>query len=200
MATKLIIPQTVAEMQEILGNDNPAITAQWIQEGRFPEVVKAYAQATMPDLAEQLTQHLTAFYEGNTVIEDKVEDALNKVLSERGASNIARLPLGAPEGHTSAERAASYNPLAPGVAMDEIGTANIGDFARVVFNKGRTTNDPRREKAVEVMNAYSSYDPSTGGFLIPETLRSSIYELALELSVVRPRASIIVGGGAQILP
>ena len=194
---KLAVPSTVAEMQEII--NTPVRVAEWVQAGQFSEVIDAYAEATRPSLADQVTDQLKAFFDGESVIENKVDAALNKVLSERGGGNIARLPLGEPAGHTSASMAASYNPLAPGVPMDEIGYQNLGDFARVVFNKGRS-NDPRREKAVEVMNAYSSYDPSAGGFLIPETMRSEIMELALPQEIVRPRASIMVGTGAMVLP
>lgn len=96
--------------------------------------------------------------------------------------------------------AAAYNRLAPGVAMDEVGFTSLGDFARTVFNKGRA-NDPRLKKVAEVMDAYSSTDPSTGGFLLPEAMRSEIFDLVLEESIVRPRASVItMSGGTQLLP
>lgn len=194
---KLVVPQTVAEMQEIM--NTPAKAAEWIQSGQFSEVVEAYNEATRPKLADQVADQLQAFFNGNNVVENKVSDALNKVLAERGVP--ARPQLGVPENFGQGARsAAAANPNAPGKPMDDLGWANIGDFARTVFNKGRV-NDDRYSKALEVMNAYSSVDPSTGGFLIPETMRSEIYDLVLENSVVRPRASVItMTSGVQLLP
>ncbi|MGE0057015.1 MAG: phage major capsid protein [Dehalococcoidia bacterium] len=194
---KLVVPQTVAEMQEIM--NTPAKAAEWIQSGQLSEVVDAYNEATRPKLADQVADQLQAFFNGNNVVENKVSDALNKVLAERGVP--ARPQLGVPENFGQGARsAAAANPNAPGKPMDDLGWANIGDFARTVFNKGRV-NDDRYSKALEVMNAYSSVDPSTGGFLIPETMRSEIYDLVLENSVVRPRASVItMTSGVQLLP
>lgn len=191
---KLVIPQTAAEMQEIL--NTPAMVAEWIQAGQLSEVVDAYAEATRPKFADQVADQLNAFFAGNNVVEDKVSDAMNRWIAERGAG-LNRPSLGAPgEGAIASAR---VNRLAPGVAMDEVGFNSLGDFARSVFNKGRP-NDDRRLKAVEVMNAYSSTEPSVGGFLIPETMRAEIMEVALEQSIIRPRASIIMGAGSQILP
>ena len=99
-----------------------------------------------------------------------------------------------------AKAAATYNPLAPGVALDDLGFANIGDYARTVYNKtGRA--DARMDGVLDVMNAYSSTDPASAGTLIPETFRSEIMELSLEGSIVRPRATVItLTGGALSLP
>jgi HK97 family phage major capsid protein len=188
---KLTIPQTVAEMQEIL--DTPAKVAEWVQAGQFSEVIDAYNKATMPSLAEQVTDQMTAFFEGNNVIESKVEATLNKVIAERGGSVMR------PKINETASHNATYNTMAPGAALDDAGFVSLGDYVRTVFNKGRT-NDPRMNKVMEVMNAYSSVDPSTGGFLIPETFSSDIRDLVLENSVVRPRASTIQLTGPQLIP
>jgi HK97 family phage major capsid protein len=200
MATKLALPETVAEMQEIMNTSTRV--AEWVQAGQFSELVDHYADKTRPPFAEQVSDQLKAFFEGQGVVENKVEDALNKWLAERGAGGLNRPLLGPPEG-VSAKLAASYSRLAPGASLDEIGFASIGHYTQAVFNKGSfaTKPDPRMEQVFGVMNAYSSNDPSAGGFLIPESMRSEIYDLVLEQSVVRPRASVItMGPGAQLLP
>lgn len=184
---KLAVPQTVAEMQEIM--NTPAKVAEWVQAGQFSEVVDAYNRATAPDTGEQIAQHLRAFFDGESIVENKVAEALTNWQREHGVPNRPKLDV-----ETSNNRhGAAYNRTAPGVALDDAGFVNLGDFAQSVFNKGPHAGraDPRMAKVHEVMNAYSTNDPSLGGFLIPETMRSEVMDLALEQEIVRPRASVI---------
>ncbi len=194
MATKLVVPETIAEMQEIL--NTPARVAEWVQEGQFTDVIDAYREATAPELADQVTDQVKAFFEATNVVENKVSDGITAWMSEHGA--VARPALGTPG--VSAEQAATYNKTAPGAALDDAGFVSIGDYAQAVFNKGRR-DDPRLAKVVEVMDAYSATDPASGGFLIPETFRAEIFDLVLEMSIVRPRASVIqMSSLTQVLP
>lgn len=198
---KLAIPQTAAEMQEMM--DDPKVAAQIIANGQLSEFTKAYARATdeRGDMAELVRSSVEAAMAGSNAIENKVaaktQEVLEAMLKDHG---INRPPLG-PEGMgKGAKAAASYNPIAPGAPLDELGFANLGDFARSVFNMTNRP-DPRMEKVHEVMNAYSTADPASAGTLIPEEFRAQIYELALEGAVVRPRASVIeMTGGSISLP
>lgn len=198
MAALMPVPQTAAEMQELM--DDQKRLANWISDGgKLSELTRAYAKATdeRGEMTELVTNAVKAAMVGRGEIADIVnkqaDEIVAKLLNERG---VNRPDMGTP----SAKAAATANPLAAGVPMEDIGFSNLGDFARTVFGKG-AHNDPRRDKANEVMNAYSSLDPSTGGFLIPETMRSEIYDLVLEQSIVRPRASVItMGSGKQVLP
>jgi len=201
-ATKLAIPQTAAEMQEMM--DDPKVAAQIIAAGQWTEFNRAYAKATdeRGEMAEIVKAAVEAGWTGSTAIEDKVTEAakttIETLLKEHG---VNRPTLGRPEGMgEGAKQAASYNPIAPGAALDGLGFANLGDFARSVFNMTNRP-DPRMDKVHEVMNAYSTADPASAGTLIPEEFRSNIYELALEGAVVRPRASVIdMQGGTISLP
>lgn len=195
MTTKLAIPQTVAEMQEILNDKRKA--AEYIAAGQFTEVMDAYSEITRPKFADQVADQLNAFFDGKNIIEDRVESALDKVLKTHG---VNRPTLGAPDPGTGAHANAHYNPMAPGVAMDEIGFMNIGDFARTVFGKNPSSAArDQMSRAQQVMNAYSSLDPATGGFLIPETMRSEVAELALEQEIVEPRATVITMNSLTML-
>jgi HK97 family phage major capsid protein len=195
VATKLVVPETVAQMQEIM--DTPAKAAEWIQAGQFSEIVDAYRKATTPEFAEQVADQLRAFFEGQTIIEDKVDETFNRLLKEHG---VTRPPLAEPVRGTGAELNAAYNPLAWGVKMNDLGFVNLGDFARAIWHKNPRP-DERLVEARKVMDAYSSVEPSAGGFLIPETMRAEIMELALEQSIVRPRATVITMGSlSQIMP
>ena len=188
METKLVIPETVAEMQEIM--NTPAKAAEWIQAGQFAEIVDAYREKTTPEFAEQVPDQLKAFFDSTNVIADKAKEAVRDVLREHGVNQSVNRPI-IPDPGTGAVGNAAYNPLAPGVPMNDIGFANIGDFARTVWHKNPRPDEERLNKTRHIMDAYSSVDPSAGGFLIPETMRSEIMEVALETSIIRQRATVI---------
>lgn len=196
---KLAVPQTAAEMQEMM--DDPKIAAQIIQNGQLSEFTRAYARATddRGEMSELVRDAVTAAMAGSGEITNQVktsvEATFNAMLKEHG---VNRPTLGLPEGMgTGARQNASYNPLAPGIALDDIGFVNLGDFARSVFNK-TSRPDPRMNTVIDVMNAYSANDPASAGTLIPETFRSDIMELALEGAIVRPRATVITMTGGKV--
>lgn len=97
---------------------------------------------------------------------------------------------------SGARAAARRNPDAPGAHMDGI-FSSFGDFIvttdfRNVNVGGRTPElRAKLDKARQVMNAYSSFDSASAGFLMPEEVRSEIMQLVLEASIVRPRATVI---------
>jgi HK97 family phage major capsid protein len=186
-------------MQQMM--DDPKIAADIISNGQLSEFTRAYAKATdeRGEMSELIVNAVQAAMVGKGEINDQVDERVKTTLAAMLKDvGVNRPQMGGPgEG---AKLAATYNKLAPGAAMDEIGFANIGDFARVAFNKGRR-DDPRGGKVVEVMNTYSSNDPASAGFLLPEQVRSEVMELALEQSIIRPRASIMqMTGLKQVVP
>ena len=197
---KLTIPQTAAEMQEMM--DDPKVAAEIIANGQLSEFTKAYAKATdeRGEMADLVREAVTAGMAGSNEITNQVQatvkDTLAQMLKEHG---VNRPTLGAPDGGSGARHAATYNPIAAGAPLDGQ-FANLGDYARTAYGK-TLTPDPRMAKIIEVQNAYSSTDPASAGTLIPEEFRSAIYELQLADAVVRPRASIIqMTGGSISLP
>jgi HK97 family phage major capsid protein len=89
---------------------------------------------------------------------------------------------------TSHRQATAYNPKAVGAALDGK-FENAADYFRHAWHLNR---DPQqRAKMEELRNAYSSVVPADGGFLVPETLRSQLLQIALESSVVRSRATVV---------
>jgi HK97 family phage major capsid protein len=185
---KLTVPTSIAEMQEIM--NTPAKAAEWIREGQFSEVVAAYQKATMPETATQVTDQLKAFFESEGLIEKHVDLAIKDTLGKLGVKGPNLGAPETPERGSGAKANASYNPLAHGVKMQELGFANLGDFAREAWFKNPRPSD-RRERMRQVMNDFSSVEPSAGGFLIPESFRAEMMELVLEASIVRPRATVI---------
>jgi HK97 family phage major capsid protein len=95
---------------------------------------------------------------------------------------------------TSHRQGTAHNPEAPGAALDA--TFNNGiDYIRTIWHK----NPGADARSCRVLrNAASSVSPSDGGFLVPETLRSQLLEIALEMSVVRPLATVVPMDSARV--
>ena len=109
-----------------------------------------------------------------------------------GAEGIRRLNLD-PQTRpasmlTSHRQATAHNPKAPGAALDAEFT-NAVDYFRSAWHLNSNVED--RAKMERIRNAYSSVVPAEGGFLVPETLRSQLLQIALETSVVRSRATVV---------
>ena len=205
MATEITaIPETVAELEELMADQGKV--GKLVAEGKLPELIAAYAKVTddRGTLAEQVAEQVKATLAGQEQItrsiKDEVQGGIETFLTEHGVPK--RPPMPAPgDAPTGAEANAAYNPLAPGTHMNDLGFANVGDFAKTIWHKNPLPDEERLNKVKEVMNAYSSVDPGTGGFLIPETQRSELLQLALEESIVRPLATVITMSSlTQLMP
>ncbi len=203
VGTKLPIPETVAELEELMGD--PAKVGEYINSGQFPQVIKDYAKLTddRGSIAEQVKEQVMAAFAGQeqigVSIKDEVKESMETFFTEHGVPNRPR--MGEPgDALDGASVNAAYNPLAPGTKMNDLGFTNVGDFARTIWHKNPNPGD-RMNKVLEVMNAYSSVDPATGGFLIPEVQRAEIMQLTLEESIVRPLATVITMSSlTQLMP
>jgi HK97 family phage major capsid protein len=92
-----------------------------------------------------------------------------------------------------AARNAAHRPSAQQAKLDGI-YEGLGEMALDVHaaRTGRKMRDPEAwAKVLEVTNAYSETDPSTGGFLVPEEMRAMLMSIALEQSVIRSRATVV---------
>lgn len=96
---------------------------------------------------------------------------------------------------SSHKQATAYNAKAAGSVLDGK-FENAADYFRHAWHLNR---DPQAlAKMDELRNAYSSVIPADGGFLVPETLRSQLLQIALEQSVVRPRATVVPMESARV--
>ncbi len=83
----------------------------------------------------------------------------------------------------------SYNPRAMGAAIDsEFETS--ADYFQAIWHEADQTPE-NSARLTRLRNAFSENVPSEGGFLVPERLRAELLRVALETSVVRPRARVI---------
>lgn len=177
------IPDSPAALEEWL-NDNTKI-AESIKDGTFADTVKAYASSVAP----QITTDLKA----------EVQLAIANYITENREKGQVPVNLAADLNagkRTSAMRNALYNKDAPGAELD--GTyGDIGQMAADVYRHRSGKDLINAESWAQVhklSNAYSEGDPSAGGFLVPEEVRTTLMQTMLEKSFVRQNATVITMG------
>lgn len=187
MTQTVVIPESPAELEQMLNDD------KWLKNvfasGKLGDVVKQYAK-NVAEKDVDLTQQ----------VKEQTQAAMAEFLRSNGAATN-RLNLdykaGTPVARgTGAIRNAAYNPKAPTAQLDGLYNG-LGDLALDVHKhkSGRdVSNADGFAKIQQITNAYSEQDPATGGFLVPEEMRSTILQLALEQSIVRSRATVITMG------
>lgn len=91
---------------------------------------------------------------------------------------------------TAADRCAAYNQAAPGAKLDDAGIFNsTAEYLSTIWHQN--TSPQAIETRHKIRNDYSSVVPSDGGFLVPESFRSTLLQETLETALVRPRAMVI---------
>lgn len=109
---------------------------------------------------------------------DLAEETTAKVIAGLSQNRLAKLPISV------------YNPKAMGAKLDDkVGSA--AEFFQTIWHNADRTDPEIQNKLAEFRNAFSSTVPAEGGFLIPERLRATMLEIALESGVVRPLATVI---------
>lgn len=100
-------------------------------------------------------------------------------------------------------RGAVYNRASPGAMMEraypkEDRFASVGEMLMAIREEARPSATGNRKELMrkldlvrQFQNSFGSEDPGSGGFLIPEIMRSELLELALESTIVRSRATVI---------
>jgi HK97 family phage major capsid protein len=183
----ITFPETSAELEEMLGDGKKL--ADLMKEGQFADAIKAYGAARMTENNGELTK--------------QVGEALQLGMAEWLKANQATgLPKGAVDmaverklaATTSATRAL-YSKRALGAKADGIFADRTEMFQALAMAAGRTRGTPdltaKLGKLQEIQNSYGSEVPASGGFLIPEVLRSQILEVSIETAIVRRRATVI---------
>lgn len=180
--TKVTIPTTAAELEEMLGNNEQI--QNLFRNGQFGEFVKNYATTVAKKDDSIATQ-----------VREETQLALAEMLKANGQTNLRpNLTPTSPKAEWGA-RNALYNKNAPGASIDnEFDGAS--EFFRSIWHHAGSVMDANElhnklDRVRRIQNSFGSTVPADGGFLIPETLRSELLQLSLESSVVRPRARVI---------
>lgn len=189
----ITIPDSPAGLAEVL-NDGDKLKELWADKETLGSFIAGYAEAvTRSDKGEinaqarEQMQLVLAEY-----LKNNGSDARPPVDLSDGPAHERRPEI---KGLSAGARKSLYNKRAPGVRADGI-FADPAEFFRATWHGADRMRDwaeisPKLAKLQEVQNSYGSEVPGDGGFLIPETLRSDILQIALETAVVRPRATVI---------
>ncbi|MFD3802638.1 phage major capsid protein [Streptomyces sp. NPDC058619] len=184
MTTTIPTPRNSDELAEMIADPTRAKEIFATKEST-KDFIDAYAQRQQGDGTDMQRQ-----------IEVETQRQLANLLRDNGQNadrdNIQRLnldPQTRPANMLSSHKqATAYNARAVGSVLDGK-FENAADYFRHAWHLNR---DPQAlAKMDELRNAYSSVIPADGGFLVPETLRSQLLQIALEESVVRPRATVV---------
>ncbi|MFJ6066574.1 phage major capsid protein [Streptomyces tendae] len=183
MATPTI-PRNADELAEMLADPDKA-----------KDVV-----ASPEDLKNFITAYADKQQGDGTDIQRQVDEAVQagfaNFLRENGTEDIKRPDLRAktpdPYAHaTKAERSKGlYNKAALGAKVDNL-FASSGEYFHAIWRGNGNRDTAEAQAKLAQLKNFSSDVPADGGFLIPESLRSEMLKVALEQSVVRPRARVI---------
>ena len=186
----ITVPTTPEELVAILSDDAKRKEI-FADAESSKEFLAAYNKAVnkgdalSKQISEQVQAGLVDFFK---------DQGVETTLDSTAVSEALRPGLG-----TGAIKNAMHNPKAAAAKLDGL-YDSIAEVALDVhkYRQGHQLSNPDAfAKVQEITNEYSSKDPSTGGFLIPEEMRSNIMMLALEQSVVRQRATVITMGSLQ---
>lgn len=205
MSAKLKIPTDSAGLMELL-NDHTRVSKVYspeaIADGTFQEFQNSYAKhfvKSNPDAVDDVRDQV------QSVIFDMIRDNGSK----RGPKIGVNLHNGSPEltvdgtAAVSRGRGAVYNKTSAGAALERAYPKaerfnSMGEYCKAIFELRSPSTKPGREELIaklgrvkEFQNSFSSEEPGTGGFLIPEIMRSELLQLALESAIVRSRATVI---------
>lgn len=175
----ITVPTTAAGLEEFM-LDAKKMKALFARKDGFAEFVRNYAKAVHDKDQEIATQ-----------VREETQRVLAQWLKDNEAEGIKRVNLdpAAPVPDRRAQAKGLYNPRAMGAAIDTE-FANSAEYFQAIWHN--TNRDAKLQaKISRVRNAFSTTVPSEGGFLVPETLRAELLRVALETSIVRPRARVI---------
>jgi HK97 family phage major capsid protein len=148
-----------------------------VQDGTFQKKLIEYGQSTHPEMvelraqmAEQAQQATVAMFERNG------HEGPNKI-DLSAAARRGRDPLN------------YYVKDAPGAKLDGK-YSNVGEAFQTALAEAGVKPLAGFKPPASMLN-YSTQDPSSGGFLVPEEVRSDILTRSLEVSIVRGQAQVV---------
>lgn len=164
-------PTTPAELEAQLVGADPAKVAA--DPAGFGQLVKNYQAASMVAYGDQLKAEIAEQMQATSA--DMARDLKAAMPDVRPGQQVAH--------------ARGYNPGAVGAKLDEA-YENSVDFIRTTWH-GNSHRPDVAAKLAKVRNDYGTQVPADGGFLVPETLRSTLLEVALESAIIRSRATVV---------
>ena len=190
------IPTTSAELEEWMHAGERMTDV--LKEGKLGEFIGSFQAANAkknPDIKAELAEMVQlgfAEFMKNNAADQKA--GIPPVDLSPGPAAQPRVHLEGKTRRTSAQKALNGR-RAIGRSLDGMFQDSAEFFQATHFDEMRVNRDKdmaaKRAKVSDIMNSFGSEVPADGGFLIPETLRSDLLQVALEEAVVRPRAQVI---------
>lgn len=197
MATPtMTVPRNSDELAEMLA-DSTKRKEIFASAGSTQKFMDAYADKVQGDgtdlnriVAEETQRQLAAYLKEKDVDDDNADRVkrLNLDPQNRGRGGKASML-------TSYGQGATHNANAPGARIDGQFDSAV-DYLNTIWHLNTAPDNVSR--LAELRNAASSVSPADGGFLVPETMRSQLLEIALEKAVVRPNATVVPMDSARV--
>ena len=163
--------------------------AEWFADDKTREKIFANAETAMDYLQKYVKAVNASQPDLQKMIDDGLEKGLDKFMSENGVQR----PDISINIQPAKNHGAGYNKHALGVPLDNEFEDTV-DFMTSIWFQNQAGVDRWRT----IRNDYSSIDPSSGGFLVPERLRAELLRISLETAIVRPRARVIPMDSATV--
>lgn len=169
--TKVAIPTNQKELEEFLSD--PAKMQQVVtNQADLQELMTNYARNVMAKDGSISTQ-----------IREETQAVMGQMLKDNGVKGKVDFSN------------KLYNKKAPGAAIDQE-FSNSAEYFQSIWHLANTLPNGaelsnKASNVRKIQNSFGSAVPADGGFLIPETLRAELLQVALETAVVRPRARVI---------
>ena len=212
MKGQVEIPQTSEELEELLHDD--ARLTDILKNGQFGELTQAYIAKAMANERAELGAQMREQMElgKQKILQDWAEQGITPAngfrpggapVSKRDARRakaIAKAGRRLRHAEYLAETQCVFSPSAMGAQFDDEPYAeSMRSFMYAMWKAEHVAKESGNgDKVAEIRgwkqklyNALSERVPAEGGFLVPEILRSEIMMVALEQSVIRPRARVI---------
>jgi len=209
--TKLKVPTDADGLREVMSD--PARLKEFFSQ-------EAVADGTCREFLDGYSaQWAKRNGDTQTDVRDQVQSALFDMIRDNGGgrkpsvdlSNAIGFSGGRPQLNLGRDGSAAvskgkgtvYNRTAPGAQFettyrDEDRFASIGEYCAAIKEEARPSSMHNRKEMLAKLecvrsfqNSFGSEDPASGGFLIPEIMRSELLQLALEDTLVRSHATVI---------
>lgn len=198
---KIVIPSSPEELEAML-LDEPTMKGVFGDKKLFAEFMKSYATNVMNKDANIATQ-----------VKEETQRVLAQFLKENGAKVENRpdlrpdstLPDGRVRNAYQVRKNRLYNQAAPGAKVNKLFDEQADFFRALSLKCNAVTRLPdgnslleKLSQNEEIRNSFGTNVPADGGFLVPEEFRSDLLLVALENSIIRPRATIIPMGTQRV--
>jgi HK97 family phage major capsid protein len=190
--TASVVPKDATELEEMLSD--PAKLGPVVKDQKsLAEFIQAYSdkqQGAGTDLNEQvkieLQKELANFLRSNGAEGATAENVQRLNLDPQNKPRTGML--------SSHKQGTAHNPGAPGAVLDASFDTSV-EYIQTIWHKNTKAD---AGKLTALRNAAGSVSPADGGFLVPETLRSQLMQIALEQAVVRPLATVVPMDSARV--